>query len=59
MSWHLALASFGPGPLGGFEAFELQVTPAFLVFSYPLFPPFLTPVSLLGGWGRGLPGGLS
>lgn len=58
MSRHPALASFGTDPLGGFEAFELQVTPAFLLFSYPLFPLFLTPVLLLGGWSRGLPGAL-
>jgi hypothetical protein len=58
VSRHLALASFETGPLGGFEAFELQVTPAFLLFSYPLFPLFLTPVPLLGGWGRGFLGAL-
>lgn len=43
MPRHLALASFGTNPLGGFEAFELQVTPAFLVFSYPPLSSFSHP----------------
>lgn len=51
--WTLDAGDRSPGD---FEAFELQVTPAFFLFSYPLFPPFLTPAqpstlpcSLVGG----------